>query len=528
MFDLLIKNGQIMDGTGNPWFYGDVAIKDKKIKRIGDIDDGSAPEVIDASGFVVAPGFVDIHSHADFVLPADEHPQILEPFVRQGVTTLVVGNCGYSPAPVNPASLELLKRYSSFLQAPGLNFEWRDMKGFLDFIEKKGVACNVVPLVAHGAIRTMVRGFEAGPASDHEIKEMSRLVREAFEQGVFGLTCGLNYAPGIYANTSELIEVSKPLKDFGGVFCAHIRGVCETLLPATEEIIKVGEENGITVEHSHLAALGREHWPKIDEVFGLHDKARARGVDVNFDVFPYVAANTTLLVVLPPWALEGGVSKIIERLKDKETRKRIVDDIEHVMPSWPPWVSGAWVQNQSKAVGWENIVILSVSSAANKHVEGKNLVELGQETGKTPFDATADLIIEEQGQIMALYIAVSGNMKDDKWLRKVVAHPRAAIGSDAIQTGRGVPHPGAYGTFPKVLGYFSRDLGLLRMEEAIRKMTSISLQRFGIRDRGLIREGCFADITIFDKATVGERGSFFNPAQSPEGIKYVITNGTTV
>lgn len=304
-------------------------------------------------------------------------------------------------------------------------------------------------------------------------------------------------------------------------------GSSETLLPATKEIIKIGEQNGIGVEHSHLEAFGEEHWPKIDQVLNLHDEARARGVDVTFDVIPYIAANTTLLAILPPWSLEGGVDKLIERLKDKEVRNRINLDVEETVPSWPPWLPGAWPHNLARAAGWKNIIIISVGSTANRHLEGKNLVELG-EKGKTPFDAAADLIIGEQGQVMALYIGVSGDMSGDEGLRRIISHPRASICTDAIITGRGLPHPAAYGSFPKVSGYFSRDLGLFTMEEAVRRMTSMSLQRFGIRDRGLIREGCFADLTIFDGATVGERGTYLDPAHFPEGVKYVITNGTLV
>ena len=527
MFDLLVKHGRIMDGTGNPWFLGDVAVKDSKIEKVGFIDSSLAREVIDAKGFVVAPGFVDIHSHADFVLPLSEHPKILEPLVRQGVTTIVTGNCGYSPAPINPQTLELLKAYASFLQAAELEWEWLNMKGYMDFVEAKGVAYNVVPLVSHGAIRIAVKGFEAGPAIDSEKKEMARLAREAMEQGVFGLSCGLIYPPGMYSDTDELIAISKPLKDFGGVFTSHIRGSSETLLPATEEIIKIGEQNGISVEHSHLEAFGEEHWSKIDQVLNLHDEARARGVDVTFDVIPYIAANTTLLAILPPWSLEGGVGKLIERLKDKEVRNRINLDVEETVPSWPPWLPGAWPHNLAKATGWEKIIIISVGSAANRHLEGKNLVELGGRE-KTPFDAAADLIIEEQGQVMALYIGVSGDMSGDEGLRRIISHPRASICTDAIITGRGLPHPAAYGSFPRVLGHFSRDLRLFTMEEAVRRMTSMSLQRFGIRDRGLIREGCFADLAIFDGATVGERGTYLDPAHFPEGVKYVITNGTLV
>jgi len=506
MFDLLIKNGKIVDGTGNPWFLGDVAVKDSKIERIGYIDSGLAPEVIDAKGLVVAPGFVDIHSHSDFVLPLDKHPQILEPFVHQGVTTIVTGNCGFSPAPVNPETLELLKTQTSFLQGEELQWEWLDMKGYMDFMEQKGVAYNVVPLVSHGAIRVCVKGFEGGPAADSEKEEMARLAREAMEQGVFGLSCGLIYPPGVYSDTDELIAISRPLKDFGGVFTAHIRGEGPTLLRATEEIIRVGEQNGIAVQHSHLSAFGEEHWPKIDHVLSLHDDARGRGVDITFDVVPYVAANSTLSAIFPSWSIEGGVGRFIERLKNDEVRKSI----------------------KIKVAGWENTVIISVGSAANKHLEGKTIVEIAEATGKTPLDAAADLIVQERGQVMALYFGVSGDLSGDEELRKIISNPRASINTDAILTGRGRPHPAAYGAFPKVLGYFSRDLGLFTLEDAVRKMTSMSLQRFGIKDRGLIREGCFADITIFDEATVGERGTYFDSAHFPDGIKHVIINGTPV
>ena len=528
MLDLLIKNGKIVDGTGNPWFFGDVAIKNGKIEKIGFVDSSSAHEVIDAKGFVVAPGFVDIHSHADFILPINEHSQILEPFVRQGITTMVTGNCGFSPVPVNPKTLELLKTYSAFIQSAELKWEWLDMKGYMDFIEKKGVAYNVVPLVSHGAIRIAVKGFEGGPATSSEKEEMARFAREAMEQGAFGLSSGLIYPPGIYSDTDELIAICKPLKDFGGVYTSHIRGTGETLLSATKEIIKIGEQNGISVEHSHLAAFGEEHWPKIDRALSLHEEARARGVDITFDVLPYIAANTTLLAIFPPWSIEGGVGKLIERLKNKDVRRRISVDVEETVPGWPPWLPGAWPENLARVTGWGNIVIISVDSATNKHLEGKNLAELGEEEERAPFDVATDLIIEEQGQVMALYIGVSGDLRGDEGLRKIMSHPRASINTDAIITGRGIPHPAAYGSFPKVLGYFSRDLGLFTLEEAVRKMTSMSLQRFGIRDRGLIREGCFADITIFDEATVGERGTYSDPAHFPEGIKYVIISGTPV
>ncbi len=251
-------------------------------------------------------------------------------------------------------------------------------------------------------------------------------------------------------------------------------------------------------------------------------------LDIAFDVIPYIAANTTLLAIFPPWSIEGGVNKLIERLKDKETRKRINIDVDETISGWPPWLPGAWPHNLVRATGWQNIVVITVSSPTNKHLEGKNLIEIAEEKNIAPFDAAADLIIEEQGVVMALYFGVSGDINGDEWLRKIISHPRASICTDAIITGKGLPHPATYGTFPKVLGYFSRELKLFTMEEAIRKMTSMSLQRFSIRDRGLIREGCFADITIFDETTVGETGTYLDPAHFPEGIKYVVINGIPV
>jgi len=528
MLDLLIKNGKIMDGTANPWFYGSVAVKDGKIVKVGLVDGDSAKQEIDAKGLVVAPGFVDIHTHADFILPLKNHVQILEPFVRQGITTLVVGNCGYSPAPINPKTLDLMKKYTGFVQGGELTWEWHDMKGYLDFIEKQGVAFNVVPLTSHGAIRIYVKGFDSGPATRAEREEMAKLARQAMEQGAFGLSAGLIYPPGSYSDTDELIAICKPLKDFGGVFTCHLRGESEVLLSATKEIIKVGEANGIAVEHSHLETYGKEYWAQRDRLIALHDEARARGIDITYDIIPYTAANTTIMAILPPWSLEGGVDKLIERLQDRETRKRIEQDVAEAQPGWPPWLPGGWPNSFAKSSGWDNIVVIWVGSKANKHLEGKILSEIAKGAGKTPFDAAADLIVQERGQIMALYFGFDGDMETDEGKRKLIANPRAAINTDAILTGRGVSHPAAYGAFPRVLGYFSRELGLFTMEEAVRKMTSMSMQRFGIMDRGLIRPGFFADLTIFNPETVNETGTYFDPAHFPEGIKYVIINGAPV
>ena len=530
MYDLLIKGGRIMDGTGNPWFRGDVAIKDGKIAKIGEIDDDLATRTIDARGSVIAPGFVDCHSHADFVLADASHPQILECFVRQGITTLITGNCGYSPFPVNtPEDVALLKGYSAFFQSDGFDWHWRDAKGYMDYLEGQGVAYNVIPLVSHGTIRMCVKGLRAGVATPPEREEMAQLARVALEQGAWGLSSGLIYPPGMYSDTQELIAITAPLKEFNAVYTSHIRGSSETLLQATREVIRIAETNGIKAVHSHAEAFGERFFPQIDAMLAMHDEARARGVDVGMDVIPYIAANTTLFATMPPWALEGGITELAKRLQDRETRERIRLSVEEDMPGWPSWLPGAWPHNLVGATGWGNIRLISAVKEGNKRYEGMSFTEIAEATGKTPFDAAADMIIEEQGPTMALYIGSSGiDEMDDPWHQKIIAHHQVSIETDAIVTGRGIPHPAAYGAFPKCLGHYSRDLGLVPMEEMVRKMTSQSLQRFGVRDRGFIKEGFWADITIFKPETVADKATYENPAQYPEGIEYVLINGTVV
>ena len=527
-YDLLIAGGKVADGTGNPCFWADVGIKDGKIVAIGRLGGREATRVIDARRKVVAPGFIDIHSHADFIFPLRRHVEVLAPFIRQGITTLVVGNCGLSPAPVNPTRLALLRSYTSFLQASELDWNWRSMGEYLDMLETAGVALNVVPLASHGAIRIAVMGFEARQATADEQEQMRLLAEQALEEGAFGLSAGLIYAPGMYANTDELVAVAGPVARLEGIFTAHIRGSSETLVSSTKEILKIGEATGARVQHSHIEAFGKEHWPKIERVLLLHDQARQRGVDAGFDVIPYVAANTTLTAILPPWAFEGGVEDLLERLSTPKSRAAIQRDIDEVVPGWPPWLPGGWPHNLAGATGWDNIWVIWVGSEKNKHLEGKSLVQIGLELNKTPFDAAADLIVTEKGQVMGLYFGVSGDLENEEWLRHLLAHPRGSINTDAILTGRGIPHPAAYGAFPRVLGHYSRDLGLMRVEDAVRKMTSLAAQRLRLKQRGLIREDYAADITVFDEATVEDKATYLEPCQNPVGIDFVIINGTVV
>ena len=528
MYDLVLKNGKIVDGTGNPWYMADVGILGEKIAKIGVISPEEAKTVIDVKGLVVSPGFIDSHSHADFVLPLKDHMEVLGSYLQQGITTLVVGNCGLSPAPINPSNLELLKNYTEFLLAGDIGWNWTSMGGYLEELDHSGVGYNIVPLVSHGAVRIAVMGFEAGPPNGVQIKEMQDLVAQSMEEGAFGLSAGLIYAPGMFASTDELVEITKPLIPYHGVFTCHIRGSSETGIEATKEIIEIGKINGIPVEHSHIEAFGEKNWKHIDEQIALHESARKEGVDILFDVIPYVAANTTLLACFPPYAFEGGMERFIERLKDPDQRQKIKKAVENMVSEWPTWLPGRWPHNLVRATGWKNIWLIWVPGEKNACYVGKSMEEIGKLQDKEPFDAAVDILINENGAAMALYFGVSGDLDGDEGLKKFLAHPNGAINTDAIVTGSGVPHPAAFGAFPRVLGQYVREQKLLSLEEAVRKMTSLTAQRFSIHDRGLIQEGMQADITIFDEENVYDNATYTESDKRPTGIEYVFMNGQPV
>lgn len=529
MYDVLIRHGRVVDGTGNPWFPADVGIRDGSIVALGRIDEtATAATEIDASGRIVAPGFIDVHSHSDFVVADEDHGETLAPFAAQGITTLVTGNCGYSPAPVNPRTRPELESYTAFLRAGDLPQAWTGFGEYLEYLDDRGLMFNVVPMVAHGALRIHEVGFEGRELTPEERSRMRDQLRKALEEGAWGLSSGLLYAPGIFAPPEEIEELAAELQAFDGLYASHIRGSSETLIPATKEVIRVGEVNGISTQHSHIEAFGRPNWPRIDAVIELHEAARERGVDTGFDVIPYVAANTTLLAIFPPWALAGGVEGLLGRLRDRDARARIRRSIEEDVPGWPCWTPGGWPHNLVEATGWQNVSIMWVESEANKQLEGLTLQEIADERGVHPFDVAADLVLAENGHAMALYFGVSGEPGDEAGLEKLLSHPLAAAESDAILTGRGKPHPAAFGTFPRVLGHFARQRGLFSIEEAVRKSTSLPAQRAGLRRRGTLREGNFADVVVFDPRTVADRTTYRDPGAAPAGIEHVLVNGRPV
>ena len=296
----------------------------------------------------------------------------------------MIGNCGYAPAPINPATAPLMQAYTAFIKPRDLEWNWRTFGEYLDYLEQHGVFMNTVPLAAHGALRIAVMGFEARAPNDEELAQMQRHLHECMESGAYGVSCGLIYAPGMFASTDELAALAEGLPAYDGIFAFHIRGSSETLVQAAQEVVEVARRGGVRVQHSHLEAFGKGHWGKVEETLALHEQARGQGVDHGFDVIPYVAANTTFLAVLPPWSLDGGVEQLLERLRDPGTRSRIKHDVEHLIPDWPTWRPGSWPHNLVEATGWDNVWIMWVESERNKQFEGKSVARLAEETGKDP------------------------------------------------------------------------------------------------------------------------------------------------
>jgi len=531
--DVLITSSRIVDGAGNPWYRGDVGIVNGRISAIDSKLKVDAKLVINARDKIVSPGFIDIHTHSDFILPLPNGSEIMEAKVRQGVTTEVMGNCGYSPAPVNPDTLPLMDAYTGFLQAEKLAWKWQTFAEFLDYLDKLGVPVNAVPLVGHGAIRIAQMGFDAGDPTKEDMEAMKALVGECMEGGAFGMSTGLIYPPGMFTSTEELTELAKVVAAHGGVYASHLRGESETLINSMKEVISVAENAGVPTESSHHECYGKDYWGKEKETLKMFNDARERGVDITYDVFPYTTANTTMLAIYPPWALAGGVDALIGRLKDPATREKVKHDLYHQFSDeWPP----EWPHNLAARTGWENVYIIWCGSKKNKELEGLTAEEYAKKVGKEdPFDAISDLVIEENGAVTGLYDGCSGvvekpgRKEEETTLVNIMKNPIASLESDAIFTGeKGTPAPHCYGTFPRVLGRYVRERGVLRLEDAVRKITSLPARRFQLHDRGLLAPGFAGDVTIFDADTVADRATIKDPRQYPVGIEWVLVNGTVV
>jgi N-acyl-D-aspartate/D-glutamate deacylase len=513
-YDVIIRGGHVIDGTGNPWIEADVGIRAGHIVRIGPVEDVQAARVIDATGQVIAPGFIDMHTHSEYALLYDGNAQSK---IRQGVTTEVVGE-GTSPGPIEGSAVEPTKE---MLRLFNLDLTWSTLDGYFQRLLKSGSSVNLASYVSSCQVRYDVIGYENRPPTADELEKMRELVASSMEQGAFGLTNALEATCG-YAKTDELIELAKVVSRNHGIYATHVRGEGDTVLDSIREAIEIGEKANIPVEIFHLKVAGSNNWGRMPEVVALIDSARARGVDVNANQYPYIAANHPMLPLLPPWALEGGVDKTMERLRDPQLRGRMKHDIENGLADW----NSNYIRQSG---GWQGIVIGFVQTEKNALLPGKTLEELAKIRGTHPADAFFDLLLEEHGNVGCMPF-----MMNEKDVQTALRQPWVDIASDGMSLSTdgplaaGHPHPRNFGTFPRILGHYVRDEKVLTLEDAVRRMTSLAAQRLGMKDRGLLREGFWADVVVFDSNRISDTATFASPKQYPEGINYVLVNGQVV
>jgi N-acyl-D-amino-acid deacylase len=473
-YDLLLRGGRVIDGTGAPARPADLAVRDGRIAALGTVE-GEAAVIIDASGLAVSPGFIDVHSHDDVALinvPGMDFK------AAQGVTTVICGNCGAGCAPANERLQQFYRRGVEGILGPVEEFRWRSLGEFYQTVAGANPSVNAAFLVPHGALRVAAMGWENRPPTDGELETMKELLAEGMTAGAVGMSTGLIYAPGAYARTDELIALAKVVAQHGGIYASHIRNESEGVLDAVREAIRIGEEAETGVQISHFKASGQHAWGLTERSLPLVDEARARGLDVTIDVYPYTAASTALAAIAP--------------------RGRLTERME------PHEVMVAAVKHQHQ-------------------YEGKRLDEIALMMDLPVEDATSRLLREEENSPVAVMFIM-----DEPDVRRVLAHHTCMIGSDGIPSPTGKPHPRLYGTFPRVLGRYVRDERLISLEEAVRRMTSLPAAKFRLADRGEVREGAWADLVVFDPETIADTATYEEPRQYPRGISTVIVNGQVV
>ena len=504
----LIRGGLMVDGTGRKGVKANVLVEGNRIAEIGEVMASGDEDIVDAAGLVVAPGFIDTHSHSDLRILVD--PEV-RPKVMQGITTEILGQDGISMAPLPAEYISPWRKNLAGLDgdSDGIDWNYRDTAGYLKSVEAVRPGPNECYLVPHGNIRMEAMGLENRQPTEKELQKMIEITRREMENGAIGLSTGLIYMPCAYADTREIIEMCKVVAEFGGRFVIHQRSEADTIVSSMEEVIRIGRESGVKIHYSHFKVCGRKNWDKIGDMIRLLEEAEKEGIDVSFDQYPYVAGSTMLGVILPPWVHDGGTDKVIERLRDKELRKKMIYDIEHGIPGWDNFIDFA---------GLDQIFITSVKTEKNQDTVGLSLIELGKLRGKDPYNATFDLLMEEENAVgMVDFYGTEDHV------RTFLKRPEMNACTDGLLGGK--PHPRVYGAFPRILGKYVREDKALTLEEAVFKMTKKPAEAFNLAGRGELKEGAFADITIFNPDTVIDRGTFTDPAQYPAGIEYVMVNG---
>ena len=518
--DILINNVIIIDGTGKTAFRTNILIHDDKIEEIGIFKEEDAAVIVDARDLIVAPGFIDCHTHLGFFFPSPRHGNVLKAWAHMGVTTIVAGNCGYSPAPINHEHEENISVYWNFaLPNDGLKYEWDTMGEYFDFLKRNGQAYNVAILTGHNTLRTNVMGFQARFAGTEEIKDMKESLRQSLEEGSIGLSLGLGYVPGIYSHTDELMELASVLTDFKAPIVPHTRGLGGTYDKAIEEVIKIAEKNHIPLHISHEAGGGFETREKIIQ---LIKEARDRGIKISSDNMPWGVGPSTAFILCPPSLFDGGVEKFYERLQDADIREKAIHDMQTVTPEWPNWEHDYWTD---RFFG-ETPIMHGFKLDKNRRYNNMTLKDIADELNKTPIDAFIDLVLEERKGIF--FTSSFDTPAADAYMATLISDPHCSIMTDAIGFDFNSCNPVPYGAFTKVLGKWVREEKKFTLEDAIYKMTSLPAQQMQLEKRGVVEKGNFADITIFNPKTVDNRATFETPFQLSVGIEYVLINGKMV
>jgi len=482
-------------------------LRGERVAEVGDLREANAPRVIEAGGMCVTPGFIDTHTHSDMAaFLGDDHLDLKAATVRQGVTTEVCGNCGSTPFPMLPERREDLARSKAIFAAE--DGPWESLAEYREAVGTRGLHANLAPLLGHGSLRAGVMGMDNRVPRDDELQTMVRLAEAAFEQGAFGISSGLIYAPGVYARTEELAAICRAVSRHRRPYTTHMRNESDLVADSVREALAIGEQGGVPVHISHHKAAGRRNWGRTAETLEIVRAARAAGRDVTVDVYPYTAGSTMLAAMLPPWALDGGFDAMRERMRDGVVRERIVRDMESGLPGW---------ENFSQLAGWDRIVISSCPS--HPDYEGRRVHELADEAGRTPADMVFDLLAEDaQRTLMILHVM------DDGDVRNVLGFEAAMVGSDGIPV-PGKPHPRWAGTFARVLGHYRREEGLLDLAAWVHKTTGLAADRFGLHDRGYLQAGKVADLVVFDADTIADRATYEDPLLPPDGVREVFVNG---
>ena len=518
-YDFLISGGRIVDGTGAPWVMGDIGIVGDRIVAIGDLSKASAKKRIDATGLVVSPGFIDVQGQSEFNVLIDNRAASK---ITQGVTSEITGE-GSSIAPLN----ERLRKQPDFYandeaaQKFGVTLDWASLDEYFKHFERTKSAINLGTFVGAGGLRNYVMGSVNRPASAEELEQMRQLVSSAMKDGAFGISTALEYVPDTFASTDEIVELAKVARQYGGVYFTHQRSETDAIFTSLDEVFAIAERAKISATIWHLKTAYRENFGKMPEVLRRIEAARGRGVDVAASVYPYTRASNSLISSFPPWVSEGGVEKMTARLKDPLQRERIKKEMDEP--------SNTWENEWRGSGGGAGIMLVGIMNPELAKYEGMTLEEIGRQMGKDPKDAAMDIAIADHGHTGQVI-----SIMNEADVRAAVSHPIVTYGSDSMAQAEDGPlskfkaHPRAFGTFPRILGVYVREQNTMRLEEAVRKMTSLAASRVGLLDRGILRPGTYADITVFDARTIKDVATFQDPMHYSVGVKYVFVNGRPV